>query len=63
MACRIDSRTRGYAFPEVRYEILEDLFLIEEEENENEFNSKIAYINDLFELEDEALRITETGRT
>ena len=46
----------GYQFPNVKFEIIEELFLIDEEEAES--NGRLAYSTSLMELEDEALRIT-----
>ena len=47
-----------YQFPNVQYKIIEELFLIDEEEDMAESNGRVAYSTSLLELEDEVLRIT-----
>ena len=50
-----------YQFPNVKHEIIEELFLIDEEEEEAETNGRVAYSTSLLDLEDEALKITRIG--
>ncbi|AWW30227.1 hypothetical protein DN752_08875 [Echinicola strongylocentroti] len=46
-----------YRFPDIQYEILEELFLLDEEDT-TAANGKLASLDFLYELEEESLRLT-----